>query len=420
MKTLVVSLLLIAVAIAAAFFIHKDPGQVDVVFQGLHYGPMSLGIVLAAIAVAFIVFYIITRLLLGLMNAPKKLKKRSIQNRERKAHESLGAGLVKYSEGNFESAESTLLNYLSANKTCDAATYITAAKSANERKQYDLSASYLKKAAECSPESEIAIGITESRMLLQRNEFHDAVKKLSEIRNQAPSNTQAMWLLVQAYQKTRNWESMSDLLKTARKKQAAPKDDLLAMEKAAATGALSDAPDGNVENIFSRLPGHVQELSGVVYAYARRLNGMNKGDEAAKLISKSLGNQWDEDLAELYGNIQSSDVSAQLEQAEKWSKDNGESVSLLLTLGNLSYRRNLWGKAKEYILKSIAIKPTQQAFFALGKTLEAMDDNDGALEAYKHGYAVNADFSPTKPAASAPLENPAKIAGSREASAAPA
>ena len=421
MKTLVVSLLLIVVAIAAAFFIHKDPGQVDVVFQGLHYGPMSLGIVLAALALAFIAFYIVTRLLLGLLNAPKTLKKRGVRNRERKAHESLGSGLVQYNEGNFEGAESTLLKHMSENRTCDAATYITAAKAANHRKQYDLSANYLTKAAELSPDSATAIGITEASMLMQRNEYRDAVKKLSEIRSQAPGNTHAMWLLAQAYKETRNWESMTDILKLARKKQAAPKEELLALETAAALGALSDAADGNVQEIFDRLPAHLQEMSGIVQIYAKRLDGMGKGDDAAKLIAKSLSNNWDEELAGMYGNIHTRDVSAQLEQAEKWSRENGESVSLLLALGNLYYYRNLWGKSKEFILKSIGINPTQQAFFALGKTLEAMDDTSGALEAYKHGYAVNPEFSATKATPkAATLENPAKIAGQRENTPSPA
>ena len=95
-------------------------------------------------------------------------------------------------------------------------------------------------------------------------------------------------------------------------------------------------------------------------------------------------------------------------------------MSLLLALGNLSYRRNLWGKAKDYILKSIAIKPTPNAFFSLGKTLEAMDDSDGAMEAYKHGYALNPEIViPQATATPTTLENPAKIDAIREASASP-
>lgn len=409
MKTLVVSLVLIAVAIAAAFFIHNDPGQVTIVFQGKLY-ELTLGLFLAGLAVAFIGFYIVLRILLGLLNAPKSMKKRGAINRERKAHESLGSGLVKYNEGDFESAEHTLLHNLSENKTCDAATYITAARSASERKEYDLSSEYLAKATEVSPQSEVAVGIAQAEMLLQRHEYRDAVKSLSAVRNKAPNNTRAMWLLVQAYKETHNWESMSDLLKTARKKQAAAKSDLLTMERIAAVGALKDAAEGNVQDIFERQPSHIQESADVVHSYATRLNNMSKGDDAAKVVVKTLNSNWDENLAALYGNLETSDVSAQLDQAEKWNKDNGESVSLLLTLGNLSYQRNLWGKAKEYIVKSIGISPTQQAFFALGKTLEAMDDSPGALEAYKHGYAMNAKIVEPMAAKTVTLDNPAKIA----------
>ena len=414
MKTLVVSLILIGVAIAAAFFIHNDPGQVTVVFQGKMY-ELTLGLFLAGLAVAFIAFYIVVRLFLGLVNAPRSLKKRGAANRERKAHESLGAGLVQFNEGEFGSAEATLLNNLSENKTCDAATYITAARSASERKKYDLSENYLKKAVEVSPESEVAVGIAEAEILMGRHEYREAVKTLSAVRNKAPGNGRAMWLLAQAYKETHNWESMADILKSARKKQAAPKDELLAMELAAASGALTDAADGNVQDIYERQPGHIQESATVVGVYAKRLNAMGRGDDAAKLVVKSLGKDWNEELAAIYGNLETSDASGQLDQAEKWHKENGDSVSLLLSLGNLSYQRNLWGKAKEYIVKSIGISPTQQGFFALGKTLEAMDDASGALEAYKHGYAMNQDIVSPKSSKPVSLENPAKISAGAEA-----
>ena len=414
MKTLVVSLVLIVVAIAAAFFIHNDPGQVTVVFQGKLY-ETTLGLFLAGLAVAFIALYILVRILSGLMNAPKSMRKRGALNRERKAHESLGSGLVKLNEGDFESAENTMLHNLSENATCDAATYITAARSASERRQYDVSADYLKKAVECSPESEVAAGIAEGEMLLKRHEFRDAVKALSAVRNKAPNNARAMWLLAQAHKETHNWESMADVLKSARKRQAAPKEELLRMERAAAVGALSDAAEGNVQDIFERQPQHIQESADVLSVYAKRLNDMSKGDDAAKLIVKALNKDWSEDLAAVYGTLTTSDVSAQLDQAEKWHKENGDSMSLLLSLGNLSYQRNLWGKAKDYIVKSIGISPSQQGFFALGKTLEAMDDANGALEAYKHGYAMNEEIVTPSSAKPVTLENPAKIPSTPEA-----
>lgn len=388
MKTLVVSLLVIAIAIATAFFIHQDAGTVTVDFQG-YYRKTTLGIALAALGIGFVAFYICSRFILGLLNAPKTIKKRGQLNRERKSHEGLSNGLMQIEEGKFESAESAMLANMSTNKTCDAATYITAAKCANARNQVELSDSYLEKAVKSSPYATLSAGIASAEMLLQRHEYRDAVKKLSELRNKEPGNPRVIWLLVQAYEKVHNWESMVELLRTARKKKSAPVEDIVKMETVAAVGALKDAADGNVQSIFENQPTHVQSLATVVKTYASRLNDMGQADDAAKTVSKALNTEWNDDLAGLYGEIESTDASAQLEQAEKWSADNSESVALLLSLGNLSYRRSLWGKAKEYVVKSIGIKPTQDAFFALGKTLEAMDDNDAALEAYKHGYAVS-------------------------------
>ncbi len=418
MKTLVVSLLLIVIAIATAFFIHKDPGQVDVTWLGVHYGPMTLGLVLAGIGVAFVVFYLLLRAFMGLLNAPKSLKKRGERKRQQKAHEAMGQGLIEYSEGNFESAESILTKNLSSNSTCDTATFITAAKAANERGKHTLSAKYLQKAADCSPESEVAVGITEASMLMQRHSYKDALKKLTSVRKAAPKNKRAIWLLINGYKETHNWEKMTELLKTARKLQAAPKDQLLNMEKIAAGSSLNDAAKGNIQAIYEDLPVHIQESSEIVKIYAQRLNENEQGTEAIALITKSLDKNWNDDLVELFGRIESSDLSAQLDQAEKWKAKNGESVALLLTISNLAYRKSLWTKAKESVVKSISMKPSKPAFFTLGKILEAIDDPAGAMEAYKHGYAVNSEegyeVSPTITTQLSGLANPAKIESEKE------
>lgn len=388
MKFLIASLIIIAVAIAAAFFIHIDAGQVDIVFQGLHYST-SLAIALSILAVAFIGFYILLRLLLGLLNAPKSMKKRGARKREEKAHVSLSDGLVKYTEGEYENAEATLLNNMSANKQCDLANYLTAAKAAGHRQQYDLSKEYLDKAAAISPEAEVPAGIAEGEILMARKAYRDAIRVLTAVRNKAPNNTRAIWLLGQAYGEVRNWDSMIEMAKLARRKQAAPRDEVLALETAAAVGALGDCAEGNVKDVYERQSSHIQELSPVVLAYVKRLNGMGKADEASKVAAKSLDGSWDETLAAYFGAIEASDTASQNAQIDKWLKANGESAGLLLAKGNAAYRASDWQGARDALVKSIGISPSRDAFFTLGKTLEALGDKDAAIESYKHGYAVD-------------------------------
>ena len=399
MKFLIASLIIIAVAIAAAFFIHIDAGQVDIVFQGLHYST-SLAIALSILAVAFIAFYFVLRILLGLLNAPKSMKKRGERKREEKAHVSLSDGLVKYTEGDYESAEATLLNNMSANKQCDLANYLTAAKAAGHRQQFDLSKEYLDKAAAISPEAEVPAGIAEAEILMSRNSFREAIKVLTAVRNKAPNNTRAIWLLGQAYGEVRNWDSMTEMAKLARRKQAAPRDDVLAMETAAAVGALNDCAEGNVKDVYERQASHIQELSPVVLAYVKRLNAMGKADDASKVAAKALDVSWDESLVAYFGEIESSDTAGQNAQIEKWLKANGESAGLLLAKGNAAYRGSDWQGARDALVKSIGISPSRDAFFTLGKTLEALGDKDAAIESYKHGYAVDQAKTPavSKPA----------------------
>jgi len=389
MKTLIISIVAILIAIATAFFIHKDPGQVVIDFQGLRYGPMSLGIVLAGLGAAFVAFYIVIRLFFALTSAPKTIKERHERKQLIKSHDDLGKGLLEYVEGNYEKASSLLTRQSSPNNSCTAINLINAAKAAHKLQQFDKSNDYLEKAATCSEASKSAAQLTQAELLLQRHESREAVKLLSAIHSASPKNTRAIYLLVQAYQSINNWESMSELLVEARKHQVAPKDELLDLEVIAAIGSLKNANVDNVSSIYEGLASHLKQVSEIAYNYAERLNNKGKADEASEIVKNALTKQWSDKLVSLFGDIKSDNLSAQITQAEKWATENGNSASLSLALSKLYYNNNQWGNAKESAISSIETTPSMSAFFALGKALEAVDDQNGALLAYKHGYAVD-------------------------------
>jgi HemY protein len=108
-------------------------------------------------------------------------------------------------------------------------------------------------------------------------------------------------------------------------------------------------------------------------------------EDAEKIIRKTLKRQWSEELSRLYGTIEATDRSDMLRQAEKWLRERPEDAVLLLTVGRLCVRNELWGKARSYFESSIGIRPSPETWHELGQLLIRMGEGQAASDAFQKG-----------------------------------
>jgi len=109
---------------------------------------------------------------------------------------------------------------------------------------------------------------------------------------------------------------------------------------------------------------------------------MHDSASASKLLVDSLNAQWDSDLVALYGDCLTDNVTAQIDQAERWLQTHTDDAGLLLTLGKLCLQQQLWGKAQSYLDASISLHPSQSAFNSLGKLAEKLGKKEDAFNYY--------------------------------------
>jgi HemY protein len=69
----------------------------------------------------------------------------------------------------------------------------------------------------------------------------------------------------------------------------------------------------------------------------------------------------------LYGRIESQTPDEQLLLAEQWLKDRPNNAELLLALGRLSLRNELWGKAREYFATSLKLHRKRETLAELSR-----------------------------------------------------
>jgi uncharacterized protein HemY len=133
---------------------------------------------------------------------------------------------------------------------------------------------------------------------------------------------------------------------------------------------------------------------------------------AENVLSQALDKYWYDSWVHLYGLIPSPDANTQLKKAERWLSSNKHtsSATLLLTLGRLSLRNRLWGKAKQYLEQSIAISPSAEGYAELGRLHEFLGDFTIGESCYKQGILalVSQDFVIYPPAMSSMPKPPSQ------------
>lgn len=74
--------------------------------------------------------------------------------------------------------------------------------------------------------------------------------------------------------------------------------------------------------------------------------------------------------------------------AEEWHKQYGEQSVLLLTLGRLCVRCQLWGKARGYFEESVKLHADPETYAEYGKLLEQFGELDSAVQKYREGLLM--------------------------------
>ena len=101
----------------------------------------------------------------------------------------------------------------------------------------------------------------------------------------------------------------------------------------------------------------------------------------------ALRSHWDAGLVETYGLLETGEPGKLLSHMEKFLSEHPDDPTLLLTLGRLSLRAQLWGKARGYLEACIGRNGPPQAYRELGQLLERMHESDKAIDVYRRGLS---------------------------------
>lgn len=400
MKTGLIIILTLLASTALAVLLMEDPGYVMFNFRG--YLVETSVPVLALILIGL---YLVVRLVIRVLRAPRALGRLAGQYRARREQRLLTSGLLEMAEGNWARGERTLTRGVRRNEN-PLLNYLSAARAAQLQGAYERRDNWLRMAYEQSPDAGHAVLLTQAELQMAHGQFDEARATLARLLDSAPDHAQGLGILARLHRERRDWPAIMDLLPRLRSGKILPAVELDAMALDAYGDALRTLEKGRdasaLEAQWSSIPKNLRNNPGLVKAWIRGLKACGQSEKAESVIRKHLKQSWDSDLALEYSHLEFEDKNKQLSRAEAWLTNRSDDPLLLLAVARLSMRNELWGKARSYLETSLSIKPSAEAYQLYGRLLEKLGESVNASEAFRSGLTLATHLGNDLPALARP------------------
>ncbi|MBN8948737.1 heme biosynthesis HemY N-terminal domain-containing protein [Rhodanobacter sp. UC4437_H4] len=373
-------LLLVIVAAVAAFGWHwvaEDPGYVLLRMRGWR---------VETTVIAAVVLWLLAWAVLSLAWSLLRWPFGALSRRHRRlSQQRLGEGLVALIEGRHGDAERDL-NRASRLESLRGPALLAAAEAASRRGESARALESLDRASQYVPQ---AARVLRARLLRREGKPAEALALLAPEADKGTLTPGGWRELAQAARESGDLRRARTALEPLQKSGALGSRAYAALETQILADTLQAAPDGAALNtLWSQLPKAQRRPPTVVDAYARRAAFFGLMLPAMDELESALRREWSPRLIETWGLLAGDDLESRLRRAEAWLDVHPNDAHLLLALGRMCVRLKLWGKARQYLERSLALEPVAGAWEALGDTFAGQGDAAEAQRCYRNALAM--------------------------------
>lgn len=373
-------LLLVIVAAVAAFGWHwvaEDPGYVLLRMRGWR---------VETTVIAAVVLWLLAWAVLSLAWSLLRWPFGALSRRHRRlSQQRLGEGLVALIEGRHGDAERDL-NRASRLESLRGPALLAAAEAASRRGESARALESLDRASQYVPQ---AARVLRARLLRREGKPAEALALLAPEADKGTLTPGGWRELAQAARESGDLRRARTALEPLQKSGALGSRAYAALETQILADTLQAAPDGAALNtLWSQLPKAQRRPPTVVDAYARRAAFFGLMLPAMDELESALRREWSPRLIETWGLLAGDDLEPRLRRAEAWLDVHPNDAHLLLALGRMCVRLKLWGKARQYLERSLALEPVAGAWEALGDTFAGQGDAAEVQRCYRNALAM--------------------------------
>lgn len=388
MRFLITLLLVLLASVAISLLILQEPGYVLVVYEQWTV-EMTLSVLLGALILSFALLYLTIRLLRNVWLMPLKMREWKKTRRRLRATVGTDRGLLALAEGNWAKAEKLLIRF-ARDSEMPLINYLGAARAA--QKQYasvrrDL---HLTDAHHSMPRATLAIGITQGELQYAQGQYEEALATLVHLNTIAPRHGYVLYLLMKVHEAMGSWVELLKLAPDLRRSGALSNKEADELEAKAHQQLFAIAAKGEdvakLRTTWAEVPSDMRQHADVITVYVQQMLKLGQAKaECEEILREAIKREFNPQLVKLYGQVRGDDATRQLATAEGWLRDHERQPDLLLTLGRLALRNQLWGKARSYLEASLGSGAQPETYCELANLLHDLGEEERARELYRQG-----------------------------------
>jgi HemY protein len=386
---------LVVLAVAASL-LARNEGLVLFVLPPWQAG-ITLNLFIVLLALAFILAYGLIRGLLFSLGLPARARAYRQARDQAEAQAAMEEAIRLLFVGRYGHALRAAEGVWKTGQSAGAAALI-AARAAHRMREAEKVALWLERARAVGPETIAAAHMIAAEMFLELDDAQAALLHLQELQRQHGRHIAALRLEMRARQRLGDMQGVLKLVRQLEKRGGMSAQAAREIRRKAHQQALAQrqADAGQLLDYFQSLPKK-ERAPRLALAAARSLHQAGADDAAAEIVENAIAAQagdddWLPELAALYGQLASPPgkaLIARIARADDWLRQHPEDSQLLLALGRICARQQLWGKAKSYLEASLSIHASREAHLALARLLDALQETEAANRHFRLAAELN-------------------------------
>lgn len=401
-RTFLTLLVVVLLASLLGVAIAENAGYVLIAYKNFRY-ESTLWVFIALFAVLAVIGWLKWRIWRLLGASGQLINPWSKRHRARRVQYALQRGFEELSTGDWSHAL-RLLSKAAPHADFSLPAYLAAAQAAHKLGEHTRAEGLLDEARGANPRMALSIDLLKARLLIAQQNDVAARDLLLEVQAQQPRHPEMLQLLPDVLARLGDWLALQSLLPELRRQAVLPVAELEILETRALLGRLQQAAEGHADTqrlraFWQSLEQTQRQRPAVVSAYVNTLRalGLAAEAEAETLLRETLNQRFETELVALYGLVQGRDLTRQLAQAEQWLKAQPNHPVLLLTLGRLSLRNQLWGKARDYLERSMNAERRPETCLELARLLASLGETARSQQVLHIGLGLSARDLPALP-----------------------
>jgi HemY protein len=345
-----------------------------------------------ALAIAFILFYVVFRLLSHTLSLPAYVRAYRARRRRERAHAALAAALQAFYEGRYARAEKEASIAFETGSSRGVAALL-AARAAHQMRDFHGRDQWLERAQGAGRDAQAAVLVSRAELALEDRDFAAARDALRNLQDAGPKQVATARMLLRAERGAGDWDQVLRLANQLGKKDAiapalAEEYKVQATVELLARSATDAEPFGRRwREVDSRDQLHPR----VAAAAARHATALGLAPLAREILDRALSAEWTPQLVAQYAELPdgldeaalAGEARVRIERAERWLLERNRDAQLLATLGRLCGQAELWGKARSFLEASLSFEESRSAHLELARLAERLGQPDDAQQHYR-------------------------------------